>query len=148
MSNYSIGREGFDQKNTVAIEFSEISDIWDREKVSKDIVENFIVELEEDMTDIPYGFTEEWDFYPNAIYLNLDHSDWDKVGLQTTYNGGGESHSSNLVWFEITQNANPTGINEVNADNKDAKVFNLQGVQLKKMQRGINIVNGQKVVRK
>ncbi|MBQ8453600.1 MAG: hypothetical protein IJ539_07480 [Prevotella sp.] len=105
-------------------------------------------ELEEDMTDIPYGFTEEWDFYPNAIYLNLDHSDWDKVGIQTTYNGGGESHSSNLEWFEITQNANPTGINEVNADSKDAKVFNLQGVQLKKMQRGINIVNGKKVVRK
>ena len=102
--------------------------------------------LEEDMTDIPYGFTEDYDFYPTAIYLNLDHADWDMVGMQSTYTGGGESHSSNIVWLEINQNANPTGISEVNSDNAKAKVFNLQGVELQKLQRGINIVGGKKLI--
>ena len=104
--------------------------------------------LEEDMTVIPYGFTEDWDFGVSFIYLNLDHADWTKVGIQSIYTGGGETNKSNLVWFEITSNANVTGIDEVNTDSKNTKVFNLQGVELNKVQRGINIVNGKKVVLK
>lgn len=60
--------------------------------------------LTEDMTEIPYNFTENWDIYQGAssIYLYGDDvADWSKVGIQAVYYGGGETHESEIVWYEI-----------------------------------------------
>ena len=60
--------------------------------------------LTEPMTVIPYGFTEEYDFYPTAIYFNDLFSDaWDQVGIQSIYTGGGEEHKSEISWFTIVK---------------------------------------------
>lgn len=56
------------------------------------------LELTEAMTEIPYGFTEGWDIYSNAIYLYV--TGVDAFGIQTIYRGGGEERRSEIVWAE------------------------------------------------
>ncbi|MBR4130412.1 MAG: hypothetical protein IKU02_05725 [Bacteroidaceae bacterium] len=61
-------------------------------------------ELEEDMTEIPYGFTENYDFYAGRIYLNdLYSEDWNKIGIQSIYYGGGETNATEIQWFTIKE---------------------------------------------
>ena len=64
--------------------------------------------ISEDMTVIPYGFsdvTEEhpngWDFYASALYLNMDISSWARIGIQSIYAGGGETKTSEIGWYNI-----------------------------------------------
>ena len=64
---------------------------------TKDLYEK----LEADMEEIPYSFTDEFDFYDDAVYLNMNFSLWTQVGLQTIYKGGGETNTSEIVWYKI-----------------------------------------------
>lgn len=62
---------------------------------------NLYDELEEDMSEIPYGFTDNWDFYPSTVYLNQgaeEIASWTQIGIQSIYYGGGEVNKSNIVW--------------------------------------------------
>ena len=60
--------------------------------------------LTEDMTVIPYGFTEDYDFYDNQIYFNdLFSEKWNKIGIQSIYTGGGEENKSEIFWFTIKE---------------------------------------------
>jgi hypothetical protein len=100
--------------------------------------------LEQDMTVIPYGFTESYDFYPTAIYLNMaEYNTFNKIGIQSIYTGGGEEHKSNIVWMEITPT---TGISSINTSDGKAVIFNLAGQRMNALQKGLNIVNGRKVM--
>ena len=57
--------------------------------------------LTEDMTEFPYGFTDNPDFTKNHIYLNdLYSSDWDRIGIQSIYTCGGERNATPIQWFE------------------------------------------------
>ena len=67
--------------------------------------------LSEDMTVVPYGFLDSvdeegnprgYDFYASAVYLNMDHSSWTRVGIQSIYAGGGETSASEIGWYTIT----------------------------------------------
>lgn len=67
--------------------------------------------LENEMTEIPYGFLdsvdddgnpEGYDFYTSSVYLNMEHAGWKRIGLQTIYRGGGETHESEIGWYTIT----------------------------------------------
>ena len=60
-------------------------------------------ELTEAMTVIPYGFTDDYDFYPGYIYLNMDFSSWNRIGIQSTYTGGGEENKSEIFWFTLKE---------------------------------------------
>lgn len=58
--------------------------------------------LTEELTEIPYGFTEQYDIYANKIYLNdLFSEDWNKIGIQSIYYGGGETNATEIQWFDI-----------------------------------------------
>ena len=58
--------------------------------------------LTEDMTEIPFGFTEGYDFYSNRIYLNeLYSSSWNRLGIKSIYKGGDETNETEIQWFEI-----------------------------------------------
>ena len=64
--------------------------------------------LTEDMTVIPYGFVDSneehpygYDFDPEYVYLNMDHSTWARVGIQSVYTGGGEVSVSEIGWYTI-----------------------------------------------
>ena len=65
---------------------------------------DYYEEIEENMTEIPYWYTDDYDIYPGAetVYLyGADVDDWNRVGLQVTYYGQGEVHSSEIVWVTI-----------------------------------------------
>ena len=68
--------------------------------------------LTEDMTEIPYGFTENYDFYDTQIYLNdLYSADWTRIGIQSIYRGGGEENATEIQWFDIEkEDTNSTAI--------------------------------------
>lgn len=66
--------------------------------------------LKEDMTVIPYGFLDDvdekgnptgFDFYAGALYLNMDHNTWKRVGIQSIYTGGDETNASEIGWYTI-----------------------------------------------
>ena len=64
--------------------------------------------LTEDMTEIPYGFSENYDFYSSTIYLNDLYSDqWNKIGIQSIYTGGGEKNATEIQWFDIKPYSGP-----------------------------------------
>ena len=81
--------------------------------------------LEEDMTEIPATFTEEWDFYDGAFYFNSGTEELDKIGIKSIYHGGGETHESEITWYNIPHpilTTAPTGTittNEFNATDGD-----------------------------
>lgn len=64
----------------------------------------------------------------------------------STSNDTADLTKTQLLPLSITGTAN--GISEINADFNaaDVKIYNLQGVRLNQLQRGLNIVNGKKVV--
>ena len=58
--------------------------------------------LTEDLTEIPFGFTENYDFYDTQIYLNeLYSSSWNKIGIKSIYRGGGEVNETEIQWYTI-----------------------------------------------
>lgn len=64
--------------------------------------------LTEDMTVIPYGFVDSneehpygYDFDTDYVYLNMDHSAWARIGIQSVYTGGGEVSVSEIGWYTI-----------------------------------------------
>ena len=60
------------------------------------------------MTEIPYGFTENYDFYTSSIYLNdLYSADWTRIGIQSIYRGGGEENVTEIQWFDILPEPEP-----------------------------------------
>ncbi|MBO4462756.1 MAG: choice-of-anchor J domain-containing protein [Prevotella sp.] len=86
--------------------------------------------LDEDLTEIPYGFSDGWDIFTSTVYLNQgvdELATWSKVGIQTIYRGGGEVNKSNIVWME-NPDYDPTvvGINDINANN-NAVYYDMQG---------------------
>ena len=57
--------------------------------------------LTENLTVIPYGFTDNFDIYATYVYLNMPHNTWSKIGIQSIYTGGGEEHKSEISWFNL-----------------------------------------------
>ncbi|MBQ9645910.1 MAG: hypothetical protein IJV24_06105 [Prevotella sp.] len=58
--------------------------------------------LTEDLTEIPFGFTENYDFYNGQIYLNdLYSRTWNKIGIKSIYRGGGEVNETEIQWYDI-----------------------------------------------
>ena len=91
------------------------------------------------------------------IYLNEDYSDqWNKLGLQSIYTGGGETHESEVFWFDIKDYA-ATAINGISADGQNAVYFDTMGRRTNSEAKGLLIqqvrqadgtVTTRKVVRK
>ena len=64
--------------------------------------------LTENLTVIPYGFTENYDFYADQIYLNdLYSATWNKIGIKSIYTGGGETHETAIQWYTIKPYGEP-----------------------------------------
>jgi hypothetical protein len=57
--------------------------------------------LTENMTEIPYNFTDDWDIFNTRLYLNMDFSTWNRIGIQSIYRGGGDEHASEIFWYVI-----------------------------------------------
>lgn len=105
--------------------------------------------IEEDMTEIPYTFNDDYDIYAGGSRFYLNQGDdviesWQRIGVQSIYYGGGERNESNIVWYESPVY---TGITDVTANaGKKATVFDLQGRRVAQPGKGLFIVNGKKVL--
>lgn len=103
--------------------------------------------FDEDATEVSYATNySTWDG-SHSIYFYDDASvfgDWTKVGIQSIYYGAGERKESNIVWQELSG----TGIVEMynGQCTMDNEIYNLAGQRLNATRKGINIINGKKVV--
>ncbi len=82
--------------------------------------------LEEDMTEIPYNFSDSYDIYNHLLYLNQDEEEvrsWDKLGLQVIYRGADEERKSNIVWYDVKAYWDEQGIENVVLTDKAQKVM-------------------------
>ena len=106
--------------------------------------------LTEDMTEIPYNFTDRYDIDNYEIWMNQGKTElesWSKIGLQSIYRGGDEENKSEIAWFDLDAFWGHTGIDQsVCQPANPSTVYNLNGQLLKQPQRGINIIGGKKVV--
>ena len=58
--------------------------------------------LTEDMTEIPYGFADNWDFNSNSLFFNeLYSEDWNKIGIQSIYYGDGKRNATKIQWYVV-----------------------------------------------
>ena len=115
--------------------------------------EAYSYDFSEDVVEVPYTYDGE-DFYygGEVVYFEEEIAEfqtWTKIGIQSIYYGGGERHASNVVWMDNSQ-YEATGISNINADLKAGKavIYNINGQRLDTPRKGLNIINGRKVVMK
>ena len=80
---------------------------------------------------------------PDAYNSTFNYIETSKVMLLVS-DDAYDSYKAHPVWKQFWIES-PTGINEVN-DNDNSSIYDLSGKRLQKMQRGINIVGGKKVL--
>ena len=108
-------------------------------------------DFEEDVTEVPYSH-DGYDIYKGGEIIYLEETKdelitWSKVGIQSIYWGAGERNVSNIVWMENAEYSPTTGITTVKADDmRNAAIYNLAGQRLQTVQKGLNIINGRKVM--
>ena len=95
--------------------------------------------LSEDMTVIPYTFTDEWDIEPNAylVYIYGDVPSWSKIGIKSIYTGGGETRESAIGWYEV--DTKYTGVRHLTQDAKAVVYYDMQGRQTTASAKGLVI---------
>ena len=86
-----------------------------------------------------------------SYVLYWDGSDAATVGFSKSAAGTLGAHKAYLPASSSSRsflsfNEEATGINEVATEIENSAIFNLQGVRLNKMQKGLNIVNGKKLM--
>ena len=100
-------------------------------------------ELEEDMTIIPYTFTDDYDIElgGTTVFLNQATEElqiWTKIGVQSIYTGAGVTNKSNIVWNELYEYW--TGVNNVASSARQVTYFDLQGRKANASQKGLLIM--------
>lgn len=105
--------------------------------------------IPEKLTAIPWLYDDNYDVYMTGntrrVYLNAPVADYNRIGVQSIYTGGGERRQTDIVWKEIKEYS---GINETlsTSASSHAKVFDLQGRKLSAPKaKGIYIKNGRKI---
>jgi len=97
--------------------------------------------IEAEMTAVPYNYTDDWDIYTGGatIYLYGDVMSWKRIGIQSIYTGGGETHSSTIVWVDMTT----LGISTATTTATTQQYFDLQGRHASSSRHGLTIVRSQ-----
>ncbi len=98
--------------------------------------------LTSDMTEIPYSFedTNNYDIYLNSTSgrhsIYWYYRDWQTLGVQSIYYGGGETNTSNIVSV-----SHPTGVSTVDAGKTIAseQYFDLQGRTIAQPAQGLSL---------
>lgn len=104
--------------------------------------------LEENMTEIPYNFTDGHDIEVNGQRINLYHgnrTEWERIGVVSIYRGGGETNESSIYWYKLKDTVNIEEAAIANGE-ENFDIYNLQGIRMKTAPKGIYIKNGKKYV--
>ncbi len=100
-----------------------------------------------DTTELPWSQNySSWDnahsvyFYDDAAVFE----GWAKVGVQSIYYGGDEVRKSAISWIETPFY---TGIDNITTGQTTGKaIYNISGQRIVAPAKGLNIINGQKVM--
>ena len=65
--------------------------------------------VEDFMTDVPYYYTENYDFGEGGSFIYFYETGFHRVGIQSVFRGGGEEHASEIVYMELTDGSAPVG---------------------------------------
>lgn len=71
--------------------------------------------VEDFMTDVPYNYTEGYDFGVGGASVYFYETGFQRVGIQSVFRGGGEEHVSDIVYMELTDGSAPEGSAEMYA---------------------------------
>lgn len=107
------------------------------------------VSIGEDTEEIPYNLDDNTEFLRGGevvIMYAYDSEEWNRLGVQTIYRGGGEEHASEIGWFEIKAYA--TAITDVKATtDADNAIYDMQGRRVSgTLASGIYVSAGKKVL--
>ena len=96
--------------------------------------------LSENMTAIPYVFTDDWDIEANAylVYVYGDVQNWSKIGVKSIYTGGGETRESAIGWYDVDYNL-LTGIQALTQNTNNVVYYDMQGCQTTASAKGLLI---------
>ena len=72
-------------------------------------------QVEEFMTDVPYNYTDGYDFGVGGATVYFYETGFQRVGIQSVFRGGGEEHVSDIVYMELTDGSAPEGSAELYA---------------------------------
>lgn len=72
-------------------------------------------EVTEFMTDVPYYYTDGYDFGVGGATVYFYETAFQRVGIQSVFRGGGEEHVSDIVYMELTDGSAPEGKAELYA---------------------------------
>jgi hypothetical protein len=99
-----------------------------------------------DTTELPWSqYYSSWDgthsiyFYDEAEVFDA----WARVGVQSIYYGCDEARKSNISWIETPFY---TGISNVNVNAGENVIYNVAGQRIYAPAKGLNIINGKKVI--
>ena len=100
-----------------------------------------------DTTELPWSqYYSSWD-NAHSIYFYDDAAvfeGWAQVGVQSIYYGGGEVRKSAISWIETPFY---TGIDNITTGQTVGKaIYNISGQRIAAPVKGLNIINGQKVL--
>lgn len=95
--------------------------------------------IEENMTVVPYNFTDYYDIdvAGKQVYLYGDDiAEWTAIGVKSIYTVNGESNESDIFWYQIQQ----TGIDNISASNVvETTYYDLQGRKVDASAKGLLI---------
>ena len=79
--------------------------------------------------DIPYLYTDNQYIRVGGIAHTFYYSQpiTDRIGVQSFYTGGGEGHSSNIVWYDVKEANSVKGVEEAGKEIAEVSYFDLSG---------------------
>ena len=104
--------------------------------------------FEEDQTVIPYNFNDDMNFLVGGqlVVVYFLGEDLQRIGVQSVYDGGGETNLSEIGWYDLYT----TAVTTIAADdNKAVEYYDLMGrrVDAAKLTPGIYVTsNGRKIL--
>ena len=98
--------------------------------------------FEDDQTVIPYSYNDDMNFLTGGqlVVVYFISEDLKRIGVQSVYEGGGETNYSEIGWYDLS----PTSVNDVIADdNRTIEYYDLMGrrVDAAKLTRGIYVTS-------
>lgn len=96
----------------------------------------------EEMTEVPYNYTDNYDFIINGTYheVYLYNIGNNPVGIQTVYYGGGERRVSDILYSDHNIVPGDTSVDNIESDNDASEVrFDLSGRRVSDSYRGITV---------
>ena len=103
--------------------------------------------LRQDVSELPYGFTDGFDFSSHTIYfdgIGVDElKTWTRLGMQSIYRGNGVEHRSDITWFDMAAFWT-AGIDDIRTAGQPTANYDLQGRRVGSQARGLIISRTQR----